>query len=438
MAIREKVSSKGRKAPVAQETIKKEDLLRDREEKAKKTGEELERSFLQQFGGNIDKVPVVYLVASLIEMATRNRATDIHFDPMDKHLQVRYRIDGMLYDVLPIPEDKRSTVVSRIKVLSDLDITETRHPQDGHISMHVGDKRFDVRVATLPTHQGEKVTLRLLDASGTITRLEDLGLEREDLEKIDDIISRPQGMVLATGPTGSGKTTTLYASLNRINSRTTNIITIEDPVEYQLKGVNQVQVNPDIALTFATTLRGVLRHDPDVILVGEIRDEETARIAIRAAMTGHLVFSTIHTNTASEAVNALRYWNIAPFLINSALLLVIAQRLVRKICPQCEEEYKPDSDLLKGLGLDPTSKIRFKRGRGCQACHQSGYYDRAGVFEMFQLTDSIKKAILNEESVEVITQMAREEGMRTLFEAGVKKVAQGLTTVEELVRVLKV
>jgi type II secretory ATPase GspE/PulE/Tfp pilus assembly ATPase PilB-like protein len=309
---------------VAVEQEDTEDLIRQRlekeqslEEKAIAAGESFQQRLMQQIGATLQNVQPVMLVSAVIDLAVNTRATDIHFDPTESGLVARLRVDGMLHDVVEIPKVVQPNVIARIKILADMDISESRRPQDGHISMNIGDRRFDLRVAALPTFRGEKLTLRVLDSSGGVPKLSELGMDKMDRLVYEEIITKPQGMALVTGPTGSGKTTTLYASLDRINYRTYNIITLEDPVEYQLKGINQVQVNPMIDLTFASTLRASLRQDPDTILVGEIRDQETASIAIRAAMTGHRVFSTIHANTAPDAVNTLINMNIKPFLITS-------------------------------------------------------------------------------------------------------------------------
>jgi type II secretory ATPase GspE/PulE/Tfp pilus assembly ATPase PilB-like protein len=376
------------------------------------------------------------LVSAIVDLAVNSRATDIHFDPTESGLVARLRIDGMLHDVLPIPKRLQPNIVARVKVLAEMDISETRRPQDGHIAMTTGDKRFDLRVSALPTFRGEKLTLRVLDSTGGLPKLEELGMEYVDRVIYEEIITKPQGMTLVTGPTGSGKTTTLYASLERINYRTYNIITLEDPVEYQLKGVNQVQINPAIDLTFASTLRASLRQDPDTILVGEVRDLDTAAIAIRAAMTGHRVFSTIHANTAPDAINTLINMNVRPFLITSSLLCILAQRLVRKLCDKCREPYEPDADLAKELGLKGKPDV-FYKSNGCDACNKTGYLGRTAVYELLRLSPSIKRAIVDEKSIDQVIKIAHSEGMRSLFDKGVNKVVEGTTSVDELFRVLK-
>jgi type II secretory ATPase GspE/PulE/Tfp pilus assembly ATPase PilB-like protein len=416
-----------------QQRFEKEDEL---EEKTSAAGRAFQDQLLQKLGGSLQNVQPVVLVSTIIDLAVNTRATDIHFDPLDSGLIARLRIDGMLHDILEIPKSVQPNVIARIKILAEMDISETRRPQDGHISLTIGDRRFDLRVSALPTYRGEKLTLRVLDSSGGLPDFNELGMEKTDRLLFEEIITKPQGMTLVTGPTGSGKTTTLYASLDRINYRTYNIITLEDPVEYQLKGINQVQVNPAIDLTFASTLRASLRQDPDTILVGEIRDTETASIAIRAAMTGHRVFSTIHANTAPDAVNTLINMDIRSFLITSSLLCILAQRLVRKLCSECREAYEPETAILKDLGIKNGSEGIY-RSVGCDACNNSGYLGRTAVYELLRMTPAIKQAILEEKSIGEITNTAHDEGMHSLFEKGVQKVAQGLTSVDEIFRVLK-
>ena len=419
---------------VVDERFQKEDQL---EEKSVAAGKVFQEQLMQQLGGSVQNVQPVVLVSSVIDLAVNTRATDIHFDPTELGLTARIRIDGMLHDILEIPKPVQPNVVARIKILADMDISETRRPQDGHISLTIGDRRFDLRVSALPTFRGEKLTLRVLDSSGGVPKLSELGMEKSDRLIFEEIITKPQGMTLVTGPTGSGKTTTLYASLARINYRIYNIITLEDPVEYQLAGINQVQVNPSIDLTFASTLRASLRQDPDVILVGEIRDFETASIAIRAAMTGHRVFSTIHANTAPDAVNTLMNMDVRPFLITSSILCILAQRLVRKLCPDCREAHEPEPEVLEELGIKKSAAGTIYRPAGCDSCNQSGYLGRTAVYELLRMTPAIKQSILGEKTIEQITKKARSEGMRSLFEKGVDKVLEGMTSVDEVFRVLR-
>ena len=417
-----------------QQRLEKEHLL---EEKASAAGQILQQQLLDRIGGSPQNVQPVMLVSAVFDLAVNSRSTDIHFDPTDSGLVARLRIDGMLHDVLQIPKPVQSNIIARLKILADMDISESRRPQDGHISMSIGDRRFDLRVSALPTFRGEKVTLRVLDSSGGMPKLSELGMEHTDRLIYEEIITKPQGMTLVTGPTGSGKTTTLYASLDRINYRTYNIITLEDPIEYQLKGINQVQVNPSIELTFASTLRASLRQDPDTILVGEIRDLETASIAIRAAMTGHRVFSTIHANTAPDAINTLINMDIRPFLITSSLLCILAQRLVRKLCSDCRESYEPEPEVLQEMGIKKSSSPTIYRAIGCVNCNYTGYLGRTAAYELMRISHAVKQAILAGKNIEQITKKACSEGMNTLYERGVQKVIEGITTVEEIFRILK-
>jgi len=418
---------------VIQQRREKEQLL---EERATAAGETLQQKLLSRIGGSIDSVQPVVLVSAIFDLAVSSRATDIHFDPTDNGIVARLRIDGMLHDVLSVPKRLQPNVVARVKVLAEMDISETRRPQDGHISMTSGDRRFDLRVAALPTFRGEKLTLRVLDSSSGIPKLDELGMEYQDRVIYEEVITKPQGMTLVTGPTGSGKTTTLYASLERINYRTYNIITLEDPVEYQLKGVNQVQINPAIDLTFANTLRASLRQDPDTILVGEVRDLETASIAVRAAMTGHRVFSTIHANTAPDAINTLINMNVRPFLLTSSILCILAQRLVRRLCNECKEAFEPEPELVKELGLKQPPEKLYKPN-GCDACNKTGYYGRVAVYELLRMTPSIKKLIIDGKSTDQIVKTAHAEGMKGLFEKGTNKIVDGTTSVDEIFRVLR-
>jgi len=379
-------------------------------------------------------VPVIKLVTTIIEGAVNSGATDVHLDPQEPEMRVRYRIDGLLHDVMSIPGDVQNAVVSRIKIMSDMDITETRHPQDGHISVEIGDGEYDIRVATLPTYLGERVVLRLLDQSAVLAGIKDLGLDPEDERKLTGVIKQPYGMILVTGPTGSGKTTTLYAALNQKNVMTDSIVTLEDPVEYQLSGINQVQIDADIELTFANTLRAALRQDIDVLLVGEIRDPETARIAIRAAMTGHLVFSTLHTNDAPEAISTLRNMGIPSYLIASALTAVVGQRLVRKICPNCREAITPPKTLLKEIGLPETTK-KLYRGKGCEFCYSTGCKGRTGIFEILEVTPEIRKLINLDKPIDEISKAAK---LKTLSDRCRLKVKNGTVAPEEFLRTIRI
>jgi len=376
---------------------------------------------------------VIQMVTTIIEGAVNSGATDVHLDPQEPEMRVRYRIDGVLHDILSIPVELESAVISRIKIIAELDITDTRHPQDGHISMEVGEREFDVRVATLPTYLGERIVLRLLDQTSILSGIRDLGLEPDDEELFTNIIEQPYGMILVTGPTGSGKTTTLYAALNQKNVMTDSIVTLEDPVEYQLSGINQVQIDNDIDVTFANTLRAALRQDIDVLLVGEIRDSETARIAIRAAMTGHLVFSTLHTNDAPEAISTLRNMDVPAYLISSALTAVIGQRLVRTICGECRTAFKPQASLLKSLGMPATTK-KLYRGSGCDECYHTGNRGRTGIFEILEINEAIRRLINDEAGVEEIMKAAK---LKTMSMRCRQKVKDGTVNPEEFLRVIR-
>jgi len=384
-----------------------------------------------------DEAPVIRLVNLIFFQAVKERASDIHIEPYQKELKVRYRIDGILYNRLSPPKRYQPAIVSRLKVMAKLDIAEKRLPQDGRIPIKVADKEIDIRVSIIPTSFGERVVLRLLDKSNVHLGLGEIGLFPEHLNTLEELIRRPNGILFVTGPTGSGKTTTLYAALSRINSPDKNIVTIEDPVEYQLFGIAQIQVNPKIGLTFAHGLRSILRHDPDVILVGEVRDVETAEIAIQAAMTGHLVFSTLHTNDAASAITRLIDMGIEPFRIASVVRAIMAQRLVRVLCPECKEAYGPEPEALRDARIDP-ARIKGKaiyRGRGCPACAGTGYRGRTGIYETLSVSETIRQLIMRKADSATIFQKALEEGMKALQDDGAEKVLAGITTLEELIRV---
>jgi type II secretory ATPase GspE/PulE/Tfp pilus assembly ATPase PilB-like protein len=384
-----------------------------------------------------ENVGVVNLVASIIEGAINSRASDVHLEPQSYGLRVRYRIDGMLYDIMNLPDQLQSEVISRVKVLAGMDVTQRRVSQDGHFTINVGEKVYDLRVASLPTVMGEKLALRLLNPEDVFMGFRELGLEGTQLAAMEDAIKQPYGMVLVTGPVAAGKTTTLYAALSEIDIFTQNVVTIEDPVEYQLPGINQVQVDLRVHRTFADMLRSVVRQDTNVMMVGEIRDTDTAEIAVRASLTGHLVFSTLHANDAVGAVDTLKHLGIKPFLIASSVVAVIAQRLVRRICPVCRGAYDPPSALLKAAGLtsEQIDGITFYRPVGCDRCHQTGYRGRSGIFEVFRLDEEMKGLILDGAPHDAVKKQARKAGMTTLMESGLAKVKAGTTTVEELLRV---
>lgn len=385
-----------------------------------------------------DNESAVELVSSVIEGGIQHRATDVHLEPMDGHLRVRYRIDGRLRSIMRVPPPLVLSVISRIKVMSNLDVTERRRPQDGHFSLKMGTGAFDFRVSTLPTHLGEKIVIRILDASRVMFSLEGLGMEPDLCQQVSKWISRPHGLVLVTGPTGCGKTSTLYASLQQINNDSKNIVTIEDPVEYQLDGINQVQVDANIDVNFAEGLRSILRQDPDVIMVGEIRDQETARIAMRAALTGHLVFSTLHTNTAVGAIATLGQMGIEPYMLVSAISGVISQRLVRTLCPECKKPFVPRQELLQNLRIDAKSKKKMYRAEGCAACLNTGFFGRSGVFELLPLNEAIDAAILSRKSENELLEVARQHGYRSLMENAIGKLYAGLTSPEEVLETVLV
>lgn len=382
-----------------------------------------------------DEAPVIRFVNSLITQAYKERASDIHIEPFENELVVRYRIDGILYEILRPPVGATASISSRIKIMAGLDIAEKRLPQDGRFRVRIAAKDVDVRVSSLPTAFGERLVLRLLDKSSNVLALEDIGMKDKLLLQMEKMISATHGVFLVTGPTGSGKTTTLYAALSRLDRKQKNIITIEDPIEYQLSGVGQIQVNPKINLTFANGLRSILRQDPDVIMIGEIRDRETAEIAIQSALTGHMVFSTLHTNDAAGGLTRLVEMGIEPFLAASSVVGILAQRLVRAICPHCREEFTPDEITLTRLHIDVAAGQRFYRGRGCDKCMQIGYRGRTGVYELLHINERIRAAILANADAGTIRNMAIEDGMQPLRSAGIELAHQGITTLEEIVRV---
>jgi len=381
---------------------------------------------------------IIKFVNQVLLEAFKDRATDVHIEPFENELRIRYRIDGVLYKINVPPMIKRfhSAIVSRIKVMANLNIAEHRFPQDGRIVVKVRGKELDLRVSILPSYYGETVNVRLLTVSNVLRGLTSLGLLDEDLKILEGIIKRPHGILLVTGPTGSGKTTTLYACLNILNSADRKIITIEDPIEYQLQGINQIQIQPKIGFTFASGLRSMLRHDPDVMMVGEIRDAETAEVTIRSALTGHFVFSTLHTNDAAGAITRLIDMGTEPYLIASSVECIIAQRLVRIICPNCKTRTEPKKELLKEIGIGnlPSDTVLYE-GKGCDKCKHSGYIGRTGIYEILTITDSIRELIMQKVPANIIKHKALEEGMRTLRMDGWQKVAMGLTTISEVLKV---
>jgi len=385
-----------------------------------------------------DEAPIIRLVNSLLFQAAKDRASDIHIEPFERSLAVRFRIDGILYDIITPPKRFQPIVISRVKIMAGLNIAEKRLPQDGRIRIRLAGKDIDIRVSIVPTAYGERVVMRLLDKSTTVLHLEELGLVGQKHETVSRLIKQSHGILLVTGPTGSGKTTTLYAALSKINTTDKNIITIEDPIEYQLHGIGQIQVNPKIELTFASGLRSILRQDPDVIMVGEIRDSETAEIAIQAALTGHLVFSTLHTNDSFGAMTRLLDMGIEPFLVSSSVIAVMAQRLVRRVCSGCREAYVPTREELEEIGITPqrmAGNTVYKPGPGCPQCKRTGYRGRTGIHELLVVDDEIRGLVMKSADAAALRRAATARGMTTLREDGADKVLQGITTVEEILRV---
>jgi type IV pilus assembly protein PilB len=387
--------------------------------------------------GEESDAPVVKLCNLIISEAISLRASDIHIEPFSDRVRVRYRIDGVLVERDSPPRRLLAPILSRIKIMSQIDISEKRRPQDGRIKMTVGGRHFDLRVSILPSNHGQSAVMRILDRSSIQINIRELGFGEEDYQRFQQIIKRPNGIFLVTGPTGSGKTTTLYAALNEINRPDRKIITAEDPVEYYLPGVNQVEVKHQIGLDFARIIRAMLRQAPNIILVGEIRDQETAEIAVQASLTGHLVFSTLHTNDAPSAITRLVDIGVQPFLIASSVIAIMAQRLVRVICPKCKEPDKPPAAEIKSALISPerAATATFMRGRGCNHCHHTGYRGRLGIFEMLKMTAAIREMTFNREPTQAIRRQARLLGMRTLLEDGVNKSLKGITTLDEVLSI---
>jgi type IV pilus assembly protein PilB len=382
------------------------------------------------------EAPIIRFVNLVLSQAIRDKASDIHFEPFETEFKIRYRIDGALYEMAPPPKTLALPIISRLKVVANLNIAERRVPQDGRIKLTVAGRPVDLRVSTLPTQFGESVVLRVLDRSVVQLDLENLGMPEDVFQSTQEIIRRPNGIVVVTGPTGSGKTTTLYSCLRAINTLDLKILTAEEPVEYDIEGIMQVGVNPQVGLTFASALRSFLRQDPDVIMVGEIRDLETAQIAVQASLTGHLVLSTLHTNDTAGAVTRLVDMGVEPFLISSALEAIVAQRLVRRICTECRTPFEPDASLLQQLGMGASDRggRQFFYGRGCESCHDTGYRGRLGIFELLRMTDSLRELITKRAPALVIRRNALEHGMRTLRDDGLRSIFAGATTVEEVIK----
>jgi general secretion pathway protein E len=410
-------------------------LVQDKQENGSDIISEIEET--ADLLDDTSEAPIIKLVNHIISQSLKARASDIHIEPYQHSFTVRYRVDGILYDLLTPPKWIQPALISRIKVVAKMNIAEKRLPQDGRFEVKVGDQNIDLRVSTIPTAFGERVVLRLLNKSGSLLEIEDLGFSEERLNLIQKLVKSPNGIVLVTGPTGSGKTTTLYAVLQSINKPNINIITIEDPVEYQMKGISQIQVNPKIDLTFARGLRSIVRQDPDVILIGEIRDMETAGIAVQSALTGHLVFSTLHTNDSASAITRLVDMGVEPFLISSSVLAVAAQRLVRILCNSCKKAYQPSTIYLKSIGvdLDHIGDSHIYKAVGCEKCITTGYKGRLGIFEIMLLNEQIKSLILETFDSNRIKNEAAKHEMVSLRQDGIEKVLQGITTMEEVLRV---
>lgn len=380
----------------------------------------------------VEDAPIIRLLNALFQQAVKERASDIHIEPYEKELEIRLRVDGILRKVLSPPKIVQDALINRVKILASLDIGEKRLPQDGRMRLLIGGKDIDIRVSLVPTIYGERIVLRLLDRKGGSLGLNEIGLDREDIRNFHSQLERPNGIVLVTGPTGSGKTTTIYAAFQKIHNESRNILTVEDPVEYQIKGIGQIQINPNIGLTFASGLRSILRQDPDVLMVGEIRDFETAQIAVQASLTGHLVLSTLHTNDAASAITRLLDMGVEPFLVASSLLSILAQRLVRVICDACRRPYSP-TDVERAYFRQPAEELF--RGIGCERCKGMGYYGRTGIFELLNVNDEVRELIARKVDDKKLKSCSIGQGMRTLREDGLLKAAKGITTLEEVLRV---
>jgi len=412
-----------------------EDLEEDMLEVVEETEEDID---LKQLEESTSEAPVVRLVSLVLNEAVKRGVSDIHVEPYEKNFRIRYRLDGDMYEYMTPPLKLKDAITSRLKILANLDIAEKRLPQDGRIKIRVQRKDVDLRVSCLPCIHGEKIVMRILDKSNLQLDLTKLGFEPKAMADFEEAIKKPYGMVLVTGPTGSGKTTTLYSALDQLNKVETNIMTAEDPVEFNIKGINQVQMKDEIGLNFASALRSFLRQDPDIIMVGEIRDFETAEIGVKAALTGHLVLSTLHTNDAPSTINRLLNMGVEPFLVSSSVLLIVAQRLARKICKDCKTEIPtpPAESLLKlGFSKEEIGSFKFYKGEGCPTCNNTGNKGRIACYEVMPVTDSIKEAILSGQSSLEIREIARSEGMLTLRESGLKKVREGMITIDEVLKI---
>jgi len=418
------------------ESVTKQDIVKMRMKGSNDDVAAMKRSRSQS--SKVADAPIVRLVDSFITGAIDARASDIHIEPQLPDMRVRYRVDGILLDALDVPASAQREVISHVKILADMDISEKRIPQDGHISVDHRGRNYDLRVSSLPATGGEKIVIRILDASTGLMGLDEITNSADEYDSLNNLIANPYGMILLTGPTGSGKTTTLYSMIQELNTPEKNIVTVEDPVEYRLKGVTQVQVKPEIGRTFANGLRSILRQDPDIILVGEIRDYETAEIAISAALTGHLVLSTLHTNDAAGAVSRLVSLGILPFQIASSVLGVVAQRLVRVVCPKCKKSYEPGGEEMKMFfdGQEPDKEKTIYKSQGCGSCRNTGYHGRAATYEILNITDDIKNMIVDSASDNQMKAEAIKQGMKTLKKRAIGQVLDGITTLDELLRVV--
>ncbi|HVR34345.1 MAG TPA: ATPase, T2SS/T4P/T4SS family [Methylomirabilota bacterium] len=424
-------SSGGTMEDIIQDAARQEE---DDSENIEITRETTEQVNLDQLAASSEEAPVIKLANLILVQAIKDRASDIHIEPFEKMVRLRYRIDGVLVDMTPPPKNLQVALASRLKIMSSLDIAERRLPQDGRMRVRLGGRDIDLRVSFLPTVHGEKCVLRVLDKSNLSASMDKLGLDEETFVRFKAAVDAPHGLLLVTGPTGSGKTTTLYSALNELNNPDYNIVTVEDPVEFQIAGINQVPVKKEIGLTFANALRSILRQDPDIVMIGEIRDTETAEIAVEAALTGHQVLSTMHCNDAPGAISRLDDMEIAPFLISSSVILACAQRLVRRICPSCKETITYPPKMYKDLGIDPSffEGVPLHKGRGCERCKNSGYAGRLAIIEAMTITDEIRKAIIARQSAAEIGKIAIAQGMRTLRTAALEKARDGVTTLEQV------
>lgn len=386
-----------------------------------------------------NEAPIIKLINLMISGAVKERASDIHIEPFERDVRVRYRIDGVLYEKFQVPKSQQAAVTSRIKIMAQLNIAEHRLPQDGRIKIRLTGKEIDIRVSVIPVSWGERVVMRILEKGTFLIGLEEIGMARDDLVLMEKLVQSSHGIILVTGPTGSGKSTTLYSALQRVNRADVNIITVEDPIEYQMPGIGQIEVKPKIGLTFAAGLRSILRQDPDVILIGEIRDHETAEMAIQASLTGHLVFATLHTNDSAGAITRLINMGIEPFLVTSSTIAIMAQRLVRRLCNECKQEIEPEPEQVRELGISEEAILGLKAytANGCDACMNRGYRGRMGIFEMLRMTPKVQDLALRGVDSNVIKKEARKQGMRTLREDGARKVFEGRTTIEEVLRVTR-